>query len=93
MGEMRREVFWGLFLFSFLFPPISKIFPPKLGSGCRLSSSGLSLIPRTVVSSGVTCLDEVERACGHITRGHTCGMWGRAEAESHPFVVGIGFKM
>lgn len=31
LGEMRREVF-GFVLFSFLFPPISKIFsPPNLG--------------------------------------------------------------
>ncbi|EDL31340.1 mCG1034285 [Mus musculus] len=84
--------FWGLFLFSFLFPPVPNIFSPKLGSECRLSPYGLSPIPRTVVSSGETCPDQVERTCGHITQW-AC-LWDverGIEAEFHLFVVGIEY--
>lgn len=84
--------FWVLFLFSFLFLPIPNIFFPKLVSGCRLSPYGLSPVPRTGVSSGVTCPDQVERACGHITKWACLWYVGRGrEAEFHLFVVGIEY--
>lgn len=58
--------FWGLFLFSFLSPPMPKMFfPPELGAGCSLSACGLTLTPRTEVTSGVTCPNRVESWRSH----------------------------
>lgn len=88
---MRREVLGFVFVFISV-PSILNIFFPKLGSGCRLSPYGLSPIPRTMVSSGVTCPDQVERACGHITQWACLWDMGRGrEAEFHLFVVGIEY--
>lgn len=85
--------FLGLFCFHFCFLPFLKFFLPQTWVWMyRLSPCGLSLIPRTVVSSGVTCPDQVERACGHITQWAYVWDVGRGrEAEFHPFVVGIGY--
>lgn len=92
LGEMRRGAFGVCFVF-ICFLPFLKFFLPQTWVWMyRLLPCGLSLIPRTMVSSGVTCPDQVERACGHITQWAYLWDVGRGrEAEFHPFVVGIGY--
>lgn len=59
LGEMRAR-FWDLFMFSFLLPPIPKVFfPQNLELGVN-SACHLTLTPRTLVAFRLICSSQGE---------------------------------